>query len=39
MLDRETNSQLARAVQAFRFEAALAILREWRRLHAGDESA
>jgi PAS domain S-box-containing protein len=31
MLDKETGSQLARAVKAFQFEAALAILNDWRR--------
>jgi two-component system sensor histidine kinase/response regulator len=34
MLDKETGSRLARALKAFQFEAALAILNDWRRTHA-----
>jgi two-component system, sensor histidine kinase and response regulator len=34
MLDKETGARLARALKAFQFEAALAILNGWRRAHA-----
>jgi hypothetical protein len=34
MLDKETGSRLARALKAFQFEAALAILNDWQRAHA-----
>jgi PAS domain S-box-containing protein len=38
MMDKDSSARLARAMRGFEFEAALSILCEWRRLHAGGGS-